>query len=191
MKVLHSVGWGSWTWSVCFWAFRIRFRIRWSQVRLRLRILPSSSKNSKKNLDFYCFVTSLWLFIFEEWCKFTGIPNLDPDPYVSGPSGSVSQRYWHPDPYQNVTDPQHCSKWPLSICDAKNRNNFQFRVGFSFALGLRFINRTKNKYGEESANVVLTSGLSFLLFSKRYICPLFASVPNPRRFDTDPDPLIT
>ncbi len=36
-------------------------RIRQSQVRIRhrFRILPSSSKNSKKNLDFYCFVTSL------------------------------------------------------------------------------------------------------------------------------------
>ncbi len=43
------------------------------------------------------------------------VPN--PDPYVLGPrgskSGSVSQRYGsedqdqHPDPYQNVTDPQH------------------------------------------------------------------------------------
>jgi hypothetical protein len=29
-------------------------------------ILLSSSKNSKKNLDSYCFVTSLWLFIFEK-----------------------------------------------------------------------------------------------------------------------------
>ncbi len=29
------------------------------------------NQNSKKNLDFYCFVTSLWLFIFEEWCKCT------------------------------------------------------------------------------------------------------------------------
>ncbi len=26
----------------------------------------SSSKINKKNLDFYCFVTSLWLFIFED-----------------------------------------------------------------------------------------------------------------------------
>ncbi len=34
--------------SICFWTFRIR-------------ILPSSSKTSEKNLDFYCFVTSLWL----------------------------------------------------------------------------------------------------------------------------------
>ncbi len=27
------------------------------------------SKISKKNIDSYCFVTSLWLFIFEKWCK--------------------------------------------------------------------------------------------------------------------------
>ncbi len=28
-------------------------------------------KNSKKNLDSYCFVISLWLFIFDKWCKCT------------------------------------------------------------------------------------------------------------------------
>ncbi len=38
---------------------------------LWLRNLPSSSKNSKKNLNSYCFVTSLWRFIFEKLCKFT------------------------------------------------------------------------------------------------------------------------
>ncbi len=37
----------------------------------QIRILPSSGKKSKKNLYFYCFVTSLWLIIFEEWCKCT------------------------------------------------------------------------------------------------------------------------
>jgi hypothetical protein len=36
--------------STCFWASRIR-----------IRILLSSSKNSKKNLDSYCFVTSFEL----------------------------------------------------------------------------------------------------------------------------------
>ncbi len=36
-------------------------------VRIWIRIFPSSSKNSKKNLYFYCFVTSLWILIFEEW----------------------------------------------------------------------------------------------------------------------------
>ncbi len=38
--------------SICFWA-------SW----IRIRILLSSSKNSKKNIDSYCFVTSFWLFI--------------------------------------------------------------------------------------------------------------------------------
>ncbi len=48
--------------------------------------LPSTSKNSKKNLDFYCFTTSLLLF--------NSVP--DPDPSVFGPPastfGSVRQR---------------------------------------------------------------------------------------------------
>jgi hypothetical protein len=30
-----------------------------------------SSKNSKKKLYFYCFVTSFWLIIFEKLCKCT------------------------------------------------------------------------------------------------------------------------
>ncbi len=34
-------------------------------------ILPPTSKNNKKNLDFYCFLTSFWHFIFEDWCKCT------------------------------------------------------------------------------------------------------------------------
>ncbi len=34
-----------------------------------IRILLSSSKNSKKNLDFFCFVTFFGLFVFEKWCK--------------------------------------------------------------------------------------------------------------------------
>jgi hypothetical protein len=48
--------------SVCFWASRIRIRIRQSgsgsgSFHHQARIL-------RKNLDFYCFVTSIWLFIF-------------------------------------------------------------------------------------------------------------------------------
>ncbi len=35
------------------------------------RILQSASKNSKKNLDSYCFVTFCGLFIFEKLCKCT------------------------------------------------------------------------------------------------------------------------
>ncbi len=40
-----------------------------NRIRLGIRILPSLNKNIKKNLYFYCFVTSLWLFVFNEWCK--------------------------------------------------------------------------------------------------------------------------
>jgi hypothetical protein len=39
-------------------------------IRIRIRILLSSSKNnSKKNLDSYCFVTFLWFLIFEKGYK--------------------------------------------------------------------------------------------------------------------------
>jgi hypothetical protein len=48
----------------CFWAIRIHLSEVWT--RIRLRILISSSKNSKKNLDSYCFVTSFGLFVFEK-----------------------------------------------------------------------------------------------------------------------------
>jgi hypothetical protein len=54
---------------------------------IRIRILPSSTKNNKKNLAFYYFVTSLWLYIYEEWCKCTnfmllGLSDSVPDPLV-------------------------------------------------------------------------------------------------------------
>jgi hypothetical protein len=51
-----------------FWASRIR--IHWYEVRIRIPDPLSPSKYSKKNLDsWYCFVTSLRLFIFESECK--------------------------------------------------------------------------------------------------------------------------
>ncbi len=50
--------------SVCFWASRICIRIRESEIRIR--ILLYSAKVVRKNLDSYCFVTSLCLFIFEK-----------------------------------------------------------------------------------------------------------------------------
>ncbi len=94
-----------------FWASWIRIRIRSSQVRIRLRILPSSSKNSKKNPDFYCFVTSLWLFIFEGRCKcttvvfrihiqirrirvFSGILDPHPDLLIRGTDQRIRIRIW-------------------------------------------------------------------------------------------------
>jgi hypothetical protein len=41
--------------STCFWASRIRIHL--SEVWIRIRILLSTCKNSKKNLDSYYFVT--------------------------------------------------------------------------------------------------------------------------------------
>jgi hypothetical protein len=38
---------------------------------VRIRILLSSSKNIKKTLGSYCFVTSFLLFILEKGCKYT------------------------------------------------------------------------------------------------------------------------
>ncbi len=53
--------------SVSVWTSRIQ-----SLIVLRIRILPSSSKNSKKNLDFHFFVTSfMTLLSFNDCCKST------------------------------------------------------------------------------------------------------------------------
>ncbi len=41
---------------------------------IRIRILLSSSKKSKKNLDSYCSATSFWLFIFENW-RMVNVPS--------------------------------------------------------------------------------------------------------------------
>ncbi len=49
---------------------RIRIRIHRIHVLWASWILLSLSKNSKKNHDFYCFVT-FWLFNFEKWSKST------------------------------------------------------------------------------------------------------------------------
>jgi hypothetical protein len=87
------------------------------------------ANNSKKNLDFYRFMRSLWLFIFEEWCKCTLKSNKNKKTWIlfcwhlECPEEKrrirsriripiVNQWYESadPDPYQNVTDPQHCWK---------------------------------------------------------------------------------
>ncbi len=78
------------------------------------------AKIVRKTWDFYCFVTSLCLFIFAVWCKKY---QCSESAYGSicfwasrSAFASVSQRYGsedpdlHPDLYQNVTDPQHCSQ---------------------------------------------------------------------------------
>ncbi len=56
------------TGSTCFWASGSTcFWASW----ILIRILLSLSKNCKKSLDFYCFVTFFLLFTFEQWCKST------------------------------------------------------------------------------------------------------------------------
>ncbi len=54
--------------SVCVWASRIRiyhylYGYRSGSFHHKTKIV--------RKLCFYCFVTSLWLFIFEEWCNCT------------------------------------------------------------------------------------------------------------------------
>jgi hypothetical protein len=53
---------------------RIRIRIRIHRIQKFLSLLdpdpdPSISKNSKKNLDFSCFVTSFWRFMLKNDIK--------------------------------------------------------------------------------------------------------------------------
>ncbi len=81
------------------------------------------AKKMKKILDFYCFVTWLWLFIFEECCNiksyrkkkiFLSVPWRSMTNRARSGAGSAAwygsryfiQRYGsedpHPDPYQNV-----------------------------------------------------------------------------------------
>ncbi len=85
------------------------------------------AKNSKKNIDSYCFVTSLWLLMFEKWCKYIFkkyrnqqlifLMSLRSLPKIArSASGSICQTYISvdPDPHQNFMDPQH---W-LKLCCA-------------------------------------------------------------------------
>jgi hypothetical protein len=89
----------------------------------------------KKNLDFYCFVTSLWLFISEERCKcnfkkgislktwwkkiiFFVVDILKVTVKKSrSESGSLSSRYGSkdPNPYQNVADPENWKEGKGSV----------------------------------------------------------------------------
>jgi hypothetical protein len=88
VAILHCWGFGS----VCF----LGLLDPDSLIReVRIQTLLSSSKNSKKNLDSYCSVTSLWLSILEKLCK-----KQDREPLIRGTDPR--------DQYQNVTDPQHC-----------------------------------------------------------------------------------
>jgi hypothetical protein len=66
-----------WVCFIHYWILRIRMFLSlldldlllFDQIRIwiyiRIRILPSTSKKSKKNLDFYQYLTSYLLFYFE------------------------------------------------------------------------------------------------------------------------------
>jgi hypothetical protein len=86
------------------------------RIRIRLRILISTSENSKKNFDSYCFVTSLWLYILEKSKVGSG---------SGSKSGSFSQWYGSADtdPYQNVTDPQHCIRFDFEPCKPQRQKS--------------------------------------------------------------------
>jgi hypothetical protein len=96
-----------WSWgsgSVCF---------RPSKIRVRLRILPSPSRIVRKPL-ISVFLASLCFFLLRMMKIYRC---SESESVCFRPRGSkydsVSQRYGsedpdsHPDPYQNVTDPQH------------------------------------------------------------------------------------
>jgi hypothetical protein len=96
---------------------------------------PIIKQNSKKNIDFYCFVTSLWLLSLKNYAD--GPQKVISKKYLLTPwrrslmkitgsgsgsrSESISQRYRsadpHPDPYQNFLYPQH---WSLHCQFNKN-----------------------------------------------------------------------
>ncbi len=81
-------------------------------------------QNRKKNLDFYCFVTSLWLFIFEDgWkCKLPKVISKKTWRSLTKRACRIRIRksvVWirGPDPYQNVKNPHH---WPKIIQMVRN-----------------------------------------------------------------------
>ncbi len=91
--------------SVCFWASRIQ-------------IFLLSSKNSKKNHDSYCFVTSFWLFLFEKWCICTSKSNKQK---IQNKNNFFSWRlegHWRklqdPDPLARGTDPRNRIRTKMS-----------------------------------------------------------------------------
>ncbi len=86
-------------------------------VEVRIRILPLSSKNSKK--AFLLFCDSFYDFLSVKNDAIVAPSKSNKQKFVGGilkvmtkraGSGSVSQRYGSADPvtYQNITDPEHC-----------------------------------------------------------------------------------
>ncbi len=113
-------------------------------------------------------MTYLWLFIFEEW--FASVPDPDPwDPYLCfGPpwyaSGSASQRHGsedpepHPDPYQNVTDPQHWLEVSIRHTSAERRIELTCMVVVSSSLACPMMLCFTGRFVCESARYSRKSG---------------------------------
>ncbi len=97
--------------SVCFWASwsgSVSQRYGSGSVSQRYE---SGSFYHQENLDSWCFVTSLWLFIFEKNVNVakSNKPSWRSLAKIGSGAGSVvTQRNGSadPDPYHNVTDPQ-------------------------------------------------------------------------------------
>jgi hypothetical protein len=115
---------------------------------MQIRILPSTSKKMKKNLDFHCSFTSLWTFYLSKLMKmylqgiritkfFVGIFKSLTKRAGSGAgsaSGSlVKNTDPQPDPYQNVTDPEHYSR------QKKYQSKLKFHSNSSFENTAQFL----------------------------------------------------
>ncbi len=107
---------------------RIHQSDEWIRIWLWIRIFLSPIKNSKKNLDSYCFVTSFRLFIFENDVNVPSKSNKQKNFFkkysfvsilkVNDENSRIRIRIHQseassadpapdPDPHQNVMDPQH------------------------------------------------------------------------------------
>ncbi len=138
------------------WLSVLRIRIR---IRIHKSELYGSGPGSfyhqaiivrKTLIPRYCFVTSLWLFVFEKWCK-CNVPSKSNKQINFGKKyffddvlkitdessririqirilGSISQRYGsadpdpHPDPYQNFMDPHSATLLITNILRITNFN---------------------------------------------------------------------
>ncbi len=94
----------------------------WMRIWIHIRILSYSSKTSKKNLDFCCFVTSFYDFLSEK----TDVNKVFFVGTLKATDKKNRIRLWnrirrsavwnrgsYSDPYQYVTDTQHCHKVSL------------------------------------------------------------------------------
>ncbi len=130
----------------------LRIRIRWSRMFSGLLDPFPDPLVTRKDPDPYPLLrktftsTGLWLiYDFLSLKNYVSVP--DPDPYVFGPlgsaSGSVSQRYGcedpdlQPDPYQNVTDPQHCLKFEPLHRDTNFWNDISHITKNTFCLSMK------------------------------------------------------